>query len=373
MNFFTLIFLALTAVVANSAKIPIRAQYPSTSGLKFTIDGNATYFAGTNSYWISFLTNDADVDLVMSHLNTANLKVLRVWGFNDINKATSEVWYQSLIPGQQPKINTGANGLQRLDAVVRAAEKHGIKLIIPFVNNWSDYGGIPAYNTYFNTTSTTWFTNTAAQAQYRKYIKAVVSRYKTSEAIFAWELGNEPRCQGCVTSVITNWAKGVSAYIKSLDSRHMVTLGDEGWLNGGGDGTYPYTTWEGVDFEAVLKLPNIDFGTFHLYPISWGITTDHAAWGKAWFANHGDICAKVGKPCLAEEFGATTNKTGILPIWQRQALDHPAIGGDMYWQYGDKLSYGNTHDDGYTIYYGSDVFKTLMLGHAADIQSAGSN
>jgi mannan endo-1,4-beta-mannosidase len=35
----------------------------------------------------------------------------------------------------------------------------------------------------------------------------------------------------------------------------MVTLGDEGWLNGGGDGTYPYTTWEGVDFEAVLKLP----------------------------------------------------------------------------------------------------------------------
>jgi mannan endo-1,4-beta-mannosidase len=82
-----------------------------------------------------------------------------------------------------------------------------------------------------------------------------VSRYKTSEAIFAWELGNEPRCQGCATSVITNWAKGVSAYIKSLDSRHMVTLGDEGWLNGGGDGTYPYTTWEGVDFEAVLKLP----------------------------------------------------------------------------------------------------------------------
>jgi mannan endo-1,4-beta-mannosidase len=35
----------------------------------------------------------------------------------------------------------------------------------------------------------------------------------------------------------------------------MVTLGDEGWLNGGGDGTYPYTTWEGVDFEEVLKLP----------------------------------------------------------------------------------------------------------------------
>jgi hypothetical protein len=80
MNFFSIIFLAFAAVVASSAKIPVRAQYPSTSGLKFTIDGNATYFAGSNSYWISFLTNDADVDLVMSHLNIANLKVLRVWG-----------------------------------------------------------------------------------------------------------------------------------------------------------------------------------------------------------------------------------------------------------------------------------------------------
>jgi mannan endo-1,4-beta-mannosidase len=47
----------------------------------------------------------------------------------------------------------------------------------------------------------------------------------------------------------------VSAFIKSLDRGHMVALGDEGWMDGGGDGTYPYTTWEGVDFEEVLKLP----------------------------------------------------------------------------------------------------------------------
>jgi mannan endo-1,4-beta-mannosidase len=153
------------------------------------------------------------------------------------------------------QINTGANGLQRLDAVVKAAEKYGIKLIIPFVNNWSDYGGMPAYNTYFNTTSATWYTSAAAQAQYRKYITTVVSRYKNSETIFAWELGNEPRCQQCATPVITNWARDVSGFIKSLDRVHMVALGDEGWMNGGGDGTYPYTTWEGVDFEEVLKLP----------------------------------------------------------------------------------------------------------------------
>jgi hypothetical protein len=35
----------------------------------------------------------------------------------------------------------------------------------------------------------------------------------------------------------------------------MVTLGDEGFMNGGGDGSYAYTTAEGVDFAQNLKVP----------------------------------------------------------------------------------------------------------------------
>jgi mannan endo-1,4-beta-mannosidase len=65
-------------------------------------------------------------------------------GFIDIIQSTTEVWYQSLIPGTPPQISTGPNGLQRFDYVVQSAEAHGIKLIINFVNNWSDYGRIPA-------------------------------------------------------------------------------------------------------------------------------------------------------------------------------------------------------------------------------------
>lgn len=34
----------------------------------FVINGKETYFMGTNCYWCGFLTNNADVDLVMSHL-----------------------------------------------------------------------------------------------------------------------------------------------------------------------------------------------------------------------------------------------------------------------------------------------------------------
>lgn len=46
-----------------------------------------------------------------------------------------------------------------------------------------------AYFTYAGITDNTqWYNNTKAQTQYKKYIKAVVSRYPASSAIFAWEL-----------------------------------------------------------------------------------------------------------------------------------------------------------------------------------------
>jgi mannan endo-1,4-beta-mannosidase len=166
--------------------------------LLFNIDGVTKYWPGTNCYWCGFLTANGDVDTVFSDMAAAGLKIVRVWGFNDVNTipSSSTVWYQYL-SASGSQINTGANGLQRLDYVVSSAQAHGLKLIINFVNNWSDYGGMAAYVTAFGGNTSTWYTNTAAQSQYRAYIKAVVSRYSTSTAVFAWELANEPRCSGC--------------------------------------------------------------------------------------------------------------------------------------------------------------------------------
>lgn len=202
------------------------SSFASTDGLQFSIDGQTGYAAGSNSYWIGFLTNNDDVDLVMSHLNESGLKILRVWGFNDVNSEPSDgvVWYQKHANGKST-INTGKDGLQRLDYVVSSAEKHGVKLIINFVNYWDDYGGMAAYNNAYGGSLTDWYTKEDIQAAYRTYIEAVVSRYKSSSAVFAWELANEPRCKGCDTSVIHNWISETSKYIKSLDSQHMTCIG----------------------------------------------------------------------------------------------------------------------------------------------------
>ncbi|KAJ5876438.1 uncharacterized protein N7529_002022 [Penicillium soppii] len=342
--------------------------FPTTNGLKFEIDGKTSYFAGSNSYWIGFLTNNADVDLVFDHLEESGLRILRVWGFNDVNAVPSSgtVYYHLLKDGTAT-INTGADGLQRLDYVVASAQARNVKLIINFVNNWSDYGGMAAYVTAFGGSQTSWYTNTAAQTAYQAYVKAVVSRYKDSPAIFAWELANEPRCNGCDTSVLYNWIKTTSAYIKSLDSKHMVAIGDEGFgLSTGSDGSYPYTYGEGLNFTMNLSIDTIDFATFHLYPSSWGTTND---WGNGWITSHGAACAAAGKPCLFEEYGVTSDHCTIEAPWQKTALGTNGIAADLYWQYGDTLSYGQSPDDGNTFYYGTSDFTCLVTDHVAAINS----
>jgi mannan endo-1,4-beta-mannosidase len=187
-----------TSTTSSSAVFSTQAVFSKTHGLFFNIDGVTEYYAGTNCYWCGFLTADGDVDHVFADISSSGLKIVRVWGFNDVNTipSTGTVWYQYLsATGSQ--INTGEYGLQRLDYVVSSAEKYDLKLIINFVNNWSDYGGIAAYVSAFGGNSSSWFTDSASQAQYRTYIKAVVSRYATSSAILSWELANEPRCSGC--------------------------------------------------------------------------------------------------------------------------------------------------------------------------------
>ncbi|KAI1342813.1 carbohydrate-binding module family 1 [Xylariaceae sp. FL0016] len=353
-----------TGTAATTTTAAAATDFPHADGTLFNIDGETKYYAGTNSYWIGFLTNDADVDTALDALVDSGLKILRVWGFNDVTSdpGSGTVYYQ-LLSSSGSTINTGANGLQRLDYVVSAAEARGIKLIINFVNNWDDYGGISAYVSAFGGSHETWYTNEAAQAQYQAYIAAVVSRYAASPAVFAWELANEPRCNGCDTSVITTWAGATSAYIKGLDPDHMVALGDEGFgLDG--DGSYPYQYTEGVDFVANLAVETLDFGTFHLYPSSWGTTYD---WGNAWIEAHAAACLAAGKPCLFEEYGSLEDQCDIEGKWQDTALAADGMSADLFWQLGTTISTGQTPDDTFTIYTGSDEWTCLVTDHVEAI------
>lgn len=252
-----------------------------------------------------------------------------------------------------------------------AAEKHKIRLVLPFVNNWGDYGGIAAYSAAFGTNATSFFTDSRAQAAYLLYIQTLVTRYRSSPAIFAWELGNEPRCHGCDSSVITNWATSTSEYIKSLDPDHLVTLGDEGWLapaDGVGDGTYAYSGVEGVDWVANLKIKTLDYGVFHLYPSSWSYA-DYS-WGNTWIEQHDALGKAAGKPVILEEYGTPFphNHTGTERPWQQTVLQS-GIAADQIWQFGsNRLSVpAASLSDVNTIFHNDTEYMVLARQHAAEM------
>jgi mannan endo-1,4-beta-mannosidase len=210
------------------------------------------------------------------------------------------------------------------------------------------------------TSNAQWYTATKCQTMYQAYIKAVISRYRKA---------NEPRCNGCPTSTLTGWIRKTSDYIRSLDADHMIAIGDEGF-GLAGDGSYPYQFSEGMDWAATLALPNISFGTFHLYPKPWGQTN---AFGNDWIKAHASICQKLNKPCLFEEYGVpeAEGHCAVEGEWQKTSLSLKDAGmaGDLFWQLGDTVkSTGQlTHNDGNTIYYGSADWKCLVDDHVKAI------
>ena len=91
------------------------------------------------------------------------------------------------------------------------------------------------------------------------------------------------------------------------------------------------------------------------------------SWANAWIKNHGTVCAAANKPCILEEYGTTSDHVAIESPWQATSLSTNGVAGDMFWQWGDTLSTGQTHNDGHTIYYGSNDYQSLVVNHVAAI------
>lgn len=293
---------------------------------------------------------------VLTTVLQTGYKIIRVWAFADtlsrpvFNASDpNSIWYQLLplppnttsrgdgrpaasaaaAPGPV-MINYGPDGLQRLDYAVSAAERFGLKLVLPFTNTWPDYGGKQMYTAAFGCNETAWFTDATCQAAYRDWVSLVVNRYKASSAIFSWQLGNEPRCPRCKVEVVREWAKSTSEFIKAIDPAHMVTLGDEGWFGPAAGyqrerdsvDPYAYQAYDGVDFVENLNIDTLDYGTFHLYPSHWGYPFE---WGKAWIRQHDDAGAKV-RVCFLFSPSHSCVSTHVHPsrfAGQIVKTDHP--------------------------------------------------
>ncbi|KAH7925544.1 glycoside hydrolase family 5 protein [Leucogyrophana mollusca] len=377
-----LITLALATASLATPVSRASAGYVKASGQGFTLDGETYTVFGSNSYWVGLTElSTTDMDTTFANIASTGGTTVRTWGFNEVTAPSGD--YYQLWNGSTATINYGPTGLENFDNVVASAKAHDIHLIVTLTNNWADYGGMDVYvnqiigqgqpHDYF-------YTNPEVIAAYKNYVNAFVSRYVNEPTIFGWELANEPRCTGttpatsgtCTTETITTWIETMSAYIKTIDSNHLVGLGDEGWFNDPNSTDYSYSGSQGIDFNANLAIETIDFGTFHLYPFSWGETASPITWGAEWIENHRISQATYNKPVLMEEFGVLSaqNQTATYLNWYTTVLDS-GLSGVLIWQAGSNLTNGPSPNDGYAIYpdtptyYMEQAFSSLIKARNA--------
>lgn len=69
------------------------------------------------------------------------------------------------------------------------------------------------------------------------------------------------------------WIEEMASYVKSLDSKHLLTVGLEGFYKHGSRGSFEanpsHTPRSGTDFIQNHQISGIDFATVHAYPDLW--------------------------------------------------------------------------------------------------------
>ncbi|MEZ5426973.1 MAG: cellulase family glycosylhydrolase [Pyrinomonadaceae bacterium] len=140
-----------------------------------------------------------------------------------------------------------------LDKVLEVANRVGVRVIIPFVDNWKWWGGREDYAAWRGKTADDFWTDREIIEDYKKTVRYVLNRkntltgklYKDDTAVLAWETGNE-------LFSTPSWTKEAAALIKAEDKNHLV--------------------WDGLYIgqkelqEEILNDPNIDIVSSHHYP-----------------------------------------------------------------------------------------------------------
>jgi mannan endo-1,4-beta-mannosidase len=379
-----LVAAGLTGSAPATAEGGAGTGFVTRSGANLKLNGKTFRFGGTNNYYLMY-KSPLMVDDVFADARGAGFTVMRTWGFLDIGNqdgsnsvaGIADGIYFQYWDGAKPAYNDGATGLEKLDYVLAAAREAGVKLIIPLTNNWRDFGGMDQYVRWAGGQyHDDFYTNATIRGWYKDWISHVLNRvntitgvaYRDDPTVMTWELGNEPRCVGsgvyprspnCTTDTLTAWADEMSRHIRSVDRRHLVSVGDEGFFCDDPAGHWTVNCGEGVDAVRLAKLPAIDVMSYHLYPDHWG--TD-PAWGTDWITRHSAEAKKVGKPVMLGEFGFR-DKNVRNPVYREwtDAVISSGGAGFLYWILSGVQDDGSLYPDydGFTVYCPSPVCVTL--------------
>ena len=260
-----------------------------------------------------------------------------------------------------------------LDQVIWRATMLNIRLIIPIIDSHSFWGyrGIREFAGFRNKSGDVFFTDDQVISDFKLLLYDVINRrntytgrlYRDEPAILAWQLGNEldsyiydnrldqnqdgktdPARENAWKKRIGLWSVQMAAFIKGIDSNHLV-------MEGGGDRS------------LLLADENIDIISEHFY-VYWnqmmGRSTDLVALARA----TREQAKQFGKAFFIDEFGMS--ETPVLKALVAEVVADGTNGALLWGIRGHRRDGGFFHHNENGTKYNSYHFPGFAGGEGMD-------
>ncbi len=232
-----------------------------------------------------------------------------------------------------------------MDSVLAIANEVGVRLILPFLNNWKWMGGVPQYAGFRDKVWDDFWIDSLLISDFKKTLEFVLNRtntvtgvkYKDDKSILCWETGNE-------LVAPYSWTEEIVTYVKSIDTNHLVMDG--------------FHAIDGVDIP-IESIENslIDIVTTHQYKL-----------------NPNDIMKDIEaqmnrvdgrKPYIVGEFGFLgTNAVGKISDF---IIRNDKISGGLIWSLRHHREEGGYY--WHSEPHGGDIYKAFHWpGNASGLE-----
>lgn len=261
--------------------------------------------------------------------------------------------------------------LAGLDYLLMEMGKRGMKAVLYLNNSWEWSGGYGYYLEHaglgkaprpneagyeaFKQHVAQFASNKRAHQLFYDYVCYIVGRqnrytsqlYKDDPAIMAWQIGNEPRAFGEEQKQpFAQWLREASELIRSMDEHHLISIGGEGIWG---------CEMDTALYEQISSDPNIDYLTAHVWPYNWQWARQDSLLADVpnacqktadYLRPHFEICRRIKKPLVIEEFGFPRDGFSFSPLSPTNARDQyyqyifslvgsePAVSGCNFWAWG---------------------------------------
>ncbi|MBI2429253.1 MAG: mannanase [Ignavibacteriales bacterium] len=332
-------------------------DFVKVRGTQFIHNDEPYYFVGTNLWYACYLGSpgsggdQARLKRELDSLEAMGITNIRMLAGSELSEMKRTL-KPSITPSPGVHDDTLLLGL---DFALAEMAKRKMKAILFLTNYWEWSGGMAQYIVWadsvpvfdadqlgwdkFMDFSATFYKNERAVSMYRVFVTSILTRrnnynnrlYRDDPTIMSWQLANEPRPGADSAFSEANlpnffrWINETAAYIKSLDSNHLVSIGSEGIVGTLSNGEY---------YRFAHSSPHVDYLTMHLWPAIWrwfdprrqletfraGLDTS-----KAYIVRHFPVARVLQKPLVLEEFGIVRDSANA-------SIDFPVSMRDNFYE-----------------------------------------